>query len=115
MQFRIADVIREKLCLTLQKELPHSVAVEVEETSERKTTKQKDIIDIRVNIYVVRDSQKKIVIGKKGAVIKEIGRAARPEIEAICGKKVFLDIWVKVVEDWQRSPRILKELGYWWT
>jgi GTP-binding protein Era len=114
LKFRIADVVREKLCLNLEREVPHSVAVEVESIEERKTRKDEDIVDVRINIYVTRQSQKKIVIGSKGIVLKEVGRSARPEIEAICGKKVFLDIWVKVLKDWQQKPRVLKELGYWW-
>ncbi|MCK9572784.1 MAG: GTPase Era [Candidatus Omnitrophica bacterium] len=70
---------------------------------------------VRVNIYVNRPSQKKIVIGAKGELLKEIGREARKEIEAIFNKKVFLDIWVTVLRDWQDKPRILQELGYWLT
>jgi len=72
-------------------------------------------IHVRVNIYVNRPSQKKIVIGAGGKLIKEIGAQARQEIEAIFGKKVFLDIWVTVLKDWQDKPRILQELGYWLT
>jgi len=72
-------------------------------------------IHVKVNIYVNRPSQKKIVIGTGGKLIKEIGAQARQEIEAIFGKKVFLDIWVNVLKDWQNKPRILQELGYWLT
>ncbi|MCK9613920.1 MAG: GTPase Era [Candidatus Omnitrophica bacterium] len=72
-------------------------------------------VHVRVNIYVNRPSQKKIVIGAKGELLKEIGREARKEIEAIFNKKVFLDIWVTVLRDWQDKPRILQELGYWLT
>ncbi|MDD4183329.1 MAG: GTPase Era [Candidatus Omnitrophica bacterium] len=72
-------------------------------------------IHIKVNIYVNRPSQKKIVIGAGGKLIKEIGAQARQEIETIFGKKVFLDIWVTVLKDWQDKPRILQELGYWLT
>ena len=113
LKFRVSDIVREQLCLTLKKELPHSAAVEVEEIEERETLKKTPLIYIKVNIYVNRDSQKKIVIGKKGRALKEIGRAARPPIQKIVGKKVFLDIWVKVLGDWQQRPRILQELGYW--
>jgi len=109
LKFRVADVIREKLFLQLEEELPHSLAVEItEETDKGK------IIYIGANIYVRRNSQKRIVVGKGGEILKEAGRSAREEIEKIYNKKVFLDIWVKVMEDWQSSPRILKELGYWW-
>lgn len=108
LKFRIADIIREKLFLHLEKELPHSLAVEVE-----KIENKKKLIYIKINIYVKRNSQKKIVVGKQGLVLKEVGSLSRPEIERIYNKKVFLDIWVKVLTDWQSRPRILKELGYW--
>jgi len=108
-KFRVADIIREKLFLQLKKELPHSIAVEIEEINNKKK-----IVSIKANIYVKRNSQKRIVIGKAGVVLKEVGSRSRPEIEKIYNKKVFLDIWVKVLEDWQDRPRILKELGYWW-
>jgi GTP-binding protein Era len=109
LKFRISDIIREKLFLNLKKELPHSLAVEVEEITEKE-----NVFYIRVNIYVNRVSQKKIVIGKRGGLLKNIGKEARIEIEQILKKKVYLDIWVKVLEDWQKKTRILKELGYWW-
>ena len=109
VKFRVADIIREKLFLQLNKELPHSIAVEIEEINNKKK-----IVSIRAVIYVRRNSQKRIVIGKSGEVLKEVGSRSRPEIEKIYNKKVFLDIWVKVLEDWQDKPRILKELGYWW-
>ena len=109
LKFRVADIIREKLFLQLKKELPHSIAVEIEELNNKKK-----IVSIRANIYVKRNSQKRIVIGKSGEVLKEVGSRSRPEIEKIFNKKVFLDIWVKVLGDWQDRPRILKELGYWW-
>ena len=108
-KFRVADIIREKLFLNLQEELPHSVAVEVESEEDKKS-----IVSIKVNIYVIRNSQKKIVVGKNGEVLKRVGKLSRLEIEKIYNKKVFLDIWVKVLADWQDKPRILKELGYWW-
>jgi len=108
IKFRIADIIREKLFLQLKREVPHSVAVEIEEINNKKK-----IVSIRAVIYVKRNSQKRIVIGKAGEVLKEVGSRSRPEIEKIYNKKVFLDIWVKVLENWQDKPRILKELGYW--
>ncbi len=109
VKFRVADIIREKLFLQLKEELPHSIAVEVEQIEVKKK-----LIYIKVNIYVKRNSQKRIVIGKQGQILKNVGSLARPEIEKIYNKKVFLDIWVKVLSDWQSRPRILKELGYWW-
>ncbi len=109
IKFRMADIIREKLFLKLAEELPHDLAVEVDEIRRKKTAHY-----IKANIYVKRSSQKKIVVGKKGQILKDVGRLARIEIEKIIKKKVFLDIWVTVSKDWQNSPRILKELGYWW-
>ena len=115
MKFRIADIIREKLFFNLKKELPHSLAVEVEDMLDRgllKENSSKYPIYIKVNIYVNRLSQKKIVIGEKGSLIKHIGKESRTEIENLLNRKVYLDIKVKVLEDWQDKPRILQELGY---
>ncbi|RKY33599.1 MAG: GTPase Era [Candidatus Omnitrophota bacterium] len=109
LKLRVQDTIREKLFLNLKEELPHSVAVEVEEV-ERK----ENIVYIKANIYVNRDSQKKILIGKEGRFIKEVGKLAREELEVLFGKKVYLELEVKVLRNWQKKPRILKELGYWW-
>ncbi|HDN86097.1 MAG TPA: GTPase Era, partial [Candidatus Omnitrophica bacterium] len=109
LKLRVQDIIREKLFLNLKEELPHSVAVEVKEV-ERK----ENIVYIKANIYVNRDSQKKILIGKEGRFIKEVGKLAREELEVLFGKKVYLELEVKVLRNWQKKPRILKELGYWW-
>ena len=109
LNFRIADIIREKLFLRLKKELPHSLAVEASEIEDKAK-----VCSIKATIYVQRNSQKKIVIGKKAQDLKTIGTEARVDIEKIVGKKVFLDIWVTVLGDWQKRPRILKKLGYWW-
>ncbi|MDD5069824.1 MAG: GTPase Era [Candidatus Omnitrophica bacterium] len=107
LRFRFADIVREKLFLALNKELPHSIAVEIENIEEKEK-----VTHINAIIYVNRISQKKIVIGLGGEVAKHVGRAARLDIEKIVGRKVFLKIWVKVVVDWQNKTRILKELGY---
>jgi GTP-binding protein Era len=109
LKFRIADIVREKLFQHLKREIPHDLAVEIEEIEDKKRS-----VYIKANIYVKRNSQKKIVVGKGGEVLKEVGSLSRGEIEKIYNKKVFLDIFVKVLEDWQERPRILKELGYWW-
>ncbi len=109
LKFRVADVIREKLFSYLKEELPYSCAVNVEDIEDRK-----NLVYIKAYIYVNRDSQKKIVIGKDGSFIKKIGTESRKELEIIFGKKVFLDLEVKVIKEWQESTRILKELGYWW-
>lgn len=109
LQFRIADAIREKLFLRLKEELPHSLAVQIEEMLDKEK-----IYYVKANIYVNRASQKAIVIGKRASLLKEVGTEARKDIESIISKKVYLDIVVKVLKDWQNSPRILRELGYWW-
>ncbi len=115
LKLRIADIVREKLYSRLTKELPHSLAVEVEEMEEKLGQKGNPTIYIKVNIYVNRVSQRKIVIGKKGEGLREVGQAARFDIMPLFEKKrIYLDIMVKVVEDWQDKPRVLKELGYWW-
>ncbi len=107
LKFRVADIVREKIFVKLKEELPHSVAVEVMGIEDKDK-----LVYISINVYVNRSSQKAIVIGKKGEMLKEIGTLSRQEIEQILGKKVYLDIRVKVLPDWQRRPRILKELGY---
>lgn len=109
LKFRIADIIREKLFWRLGQELPHSIAVEVSEIKDKGKR-----VYLKINIYVKRNSQKKIVVGKSGAVLKEVGSLARKEIEVIYNKKAFLEIRVKVMADWQDNTRVLKELGYWW-
>jgi len=114
LEYRIADCVREKLFLQLREELPHSIAVEVEKIEDTKTKSGKPLANISVNIYVNRESQKRIIIGAKGEALKAVGTQAREDLEKMLDKKVFLQLWVKIVEDWQNKPRILKELGYWW-
>ncbi|MBR6013686.1 MAG: GTPase Era [Selenomonadaceae bacterium] len=103
----IAEIIREKILHVTEDEVPHSVAVDVEEMTERK----KSLTYIRAVIYVERDSQKGILIGKDGGFLKNIGKNARPEIEMLIGKKVFLDLWVKVKRGWRNSDGLIKSLG----
>ncbi|MCM8799924.1 MAG: GTPase Era [Candidatus Omnitrophica bacterium] len=103
----IADIIREKLFLLMKQELPHSIAVYVEELQERKNN-----FYIRAVILVERDSQKAIVIGKDGSILKEVGHKARQDIEELLEKKVFLETYVKVDPNWKKDPLTLKELGY---
>ncbi len=107
VKFRIADIVREKLFLNLKDELPHSLAVDVTAIEEKERS-----VYIEAYIYVNRNSQKQIVIGKKGSFIKEVGILSRKEIENIFNKKVYLRLQVKVVSNWQKKMRILKELGY---
>jgi len=157
LKFRIADIVREKLFLSLQEELPHSLAVEVvmieKRAAQGTSTQQHDSVEeehaqegdselfdvetgeieddfalssleqfkaspkggfiyIKVKIYVNQISQKKIVIGEKGSLLKSIGTQARREMETLFSRRVYLDIWVGVLSNWQDKPRILKELGY---
>jgi GTPase len=104
--FLAAELLREKLLAVAREELPHSLAVTVEEVEERP-----DLLVLRVVVRVERDSQKGIVIGKGGAVIKEAGTAARLELEALLGTRVHLETHVKVDKDWQRRPDALDRLG----
>ena len=103
-----AELVREKVLSLTRDEVPHSVAVDVDEM----TTRAKGDIYIRATIYVERDSQKGIVIGHKGAMLKEIGQLARPDIEMMLGGKVYLDLWVKVRKDWRNRDAILKSVGF---
>ena len=109
LKFQIAEIIREKAFNILKEELPYSVAVEVENIQEGNNKK---IIFIDAVIYVEKENHKKIVIGKKGQTIKKIGQLAREELEFLLGKKVYLNLWVKVKERWKENISILKDLGY---
>lgn len=104
----VAEIVREKLLLALRDEVPHAIAVYTEEMKQR----SKDKVYIRTTVFVERDSQKRIVIGKNGAILKEVGQKARQEIENLLGSSVFLDIWVKVKRDWRDKSSFLTELGY---
>jgi GTP-binding protein Era len=108
MRFLAAELIREKALLLLQQEVPHSIAVEVDEFSQR----DDNMTYISAVIYVERASQKGIVLGQKGSMIKKIGQAARPEIEELVGTKVYLELWVKVWEKWRTRESMLRQLGY---
>lgn len=103
----IAELIREKILHATQDEVPHSIAVDLEEF----TPRDNGTIFIRATIYVERDSQKGILIGKGGAMLKQVGAAARPEIEMLLGSKIFLDLWVKVKRDWRNSIGVLQSFG----
>lgn len=104
----ISEIIREKLLLRTKEEIPHTIAVEIEEI----TTRKKGMIYIRAVIYVERDSQKKIVIGKGGSVIRAVGADSRKEIQELMNSPIYLDLWVKVAPDWRNKDRALKALGY---
>jgi GTP-binding protein Era len=104
-----AEIIREKLLLTLDKEIPHGTAVVVTKFSQRE---QDDIIDLDVTIYCEKQSHKGIIIGKNGAMLKKIGELARKDIEQFMGAKVFLQTWVKVKENWRDSDSLLRNFGF---
>ncbi|WP_204988760.1 GTPase Era [Sporohalobacter salinus] len=108
-QFIITELIREKIMYLTREEVPHSVALEVVQMGKREN---QDLIDVNVNIYVERDSQKGIIIGKGGKRLKEIGRRAREDIEALLGSQIYLDLWVKVRKNWRDKEDALKMLGY---
>ena len=108
MRFIAAEMVREKALLLLRQEIPHSLAVVVTEWNERSA----EMTHIAATIYVERHSQKGIVLGSKGAMIREIGRAARPQIEEMVGTQVYLELWVKVLQKWRRNENHLRRLGY---
>lgn len=110
LKFYIAEIIREKVFNNTQKEIPYSVAVEVESIKEGDRNKNLLIID--AVIYVEKENHKGIIIGKKGQMLKKIGQQAREELEFLLGKKVHLNLWVKVREKWKQDIRLLKLLGY---
>jgi GTP-binding protein Era len=106
----VAELIREAILEGVRDELPHSIAVVVEEMGPRED--RDDLIDVHAVMYVERPSQKAIVIGSKGARLKEVGSRARHQIEALLGSRVYLDLRIKVAKDWQRDPRQLRRLGF---
>ena len=106
----MAELIREAALEGVRDELPHSLAVVIEDVEER--ADRDDMIDVHAVLYVERDSQKGIVIGKGGARLREVGTAARTQIEKLLGTKVFLDLRVKVAKNWQRDPKQLGRLGF---
>jgi len=106
----VAELIREAALEGVRDELPHSIAVVVEEMTRRGD--HSGLIEIHAIMYVERPSQKAIVIGTKGGRLKEVGSQARQQIEALLGTKVFLDLRVKIAKDWQRDPKQLRRLGF---
>ncbi len=108
VRFFVAEIIREKIFQAFKEEIPYSTCVQVEDYQEHE--QGKDLI--RAVIYVERDSQKGILIGKKGTALKRIGEAARKDIEAFIDHPVYLELWVKVKEQWRKDKRFLKEIGY---
>ena len=106
----MAELIREKALARVRDELPHSVAVLVEEMGP--DPEREDLLVIRAFLFVERASQKPIVLGRGGSVLRDIGTRARAELEALFGTQVYLDLRVKVAKDWQRDPRQLSRLGF---
>jgi len=105
----VSEIIREKALENLREEVPHSIAVEVEKMEKRK---DKNIIEIEATLYVERDSQKGIVIGKNGSMLKKIGSLARKEIELFLCEKIFMRLWVKVKKDWRKDESSINRFGY---
>ena len=102
LEERVAEVIREKALHLTREEVPHAVTVEVDEIAEKV---------VRAFIYVETKSQKGILVGKRGAMVREIGTRARPEVEALVGHPVYLELLVKVRPKWRRDPKLLERLG----
>ena len=107
----VAELVREKVLALTRDEIPHAVAVDIEEM----TTRQKGDVYIRAVIYVERESQKGIVIGAKGALLRTIGAQARSDVETLLGAKVYLDLWVKTRKDWRNRATALREFGFYET
>lgn len=107
-QFVVAELIREKILHMTREEIPHSIAVTIEDMR----VQDNGVVYIGAVIFVERDSQKGIIIGKKGELLKEVGKQARKDIEALLGSRTYLELWVKVKKDWRNQERILKDLGF---
>ena len=113
LEITIAELIREAMLEGVEDELPHSIAVVIEEMGMREgRPPDRPLMDIWAQLFVERDSQKAIVIGKGGARLKQVGTRARKEIQAIVGTPVYLDIHVKLAKDWQKDPKKLRRLGF---
>lgn len=108
-RFLMSEMIREKVLHLTHEEVPHSIAVEIEQINRPENSKA---IHVGAVIIVERSSQKGIIIGKQGKMLKEIGQKAREDIEKLLGSKVFLELWVKVEKDWRNKGKYLKEFGY---
>lgn len=108
-RFVVGEIIREKALRNLSEEVPHGIAVRIDDFKERENKK---LIDIRASIIIEKTSHKEIVIGKNGAMIKKIGMDARPEIEAFLASKVNLQLWVKVEKDWRKKEKLVDRFGY---
>lgn len=109
-RFIISELIREKVLHLTREEIPHSIAVVIDKI--RRDEENENMIRVQATIIVERDSQKGIVIGKRGALLKEVGTLARKDIEMLLGSKVYLELWVKVQKDWRNKSTFLRDFGY---
>ncbi|TVX94292.1 GTPase Era [Paenibacillus agilis] len=107
-QFVVAELIREKILHATREEIPHSIAVTIEDMR----VQENGVVYISAVIFVERDSQKGIIIGKQGALLKQVGKQARRDIETLLGSRTFIELWVKVKKDWRNHERVLKDLGF---
>jgi len=107
-RFIMAELIREKVFHLTSQEIPHSVAVVVDEVKKRSD----DLVVVNATIFIERESQKAIIIGKRGSMLKQIGQMAREEIEQLLGSRIYLDLWVKVKKDWRNREGMLRTFGY---
>lgn len=107
-QFVCAELIREKILHMTREEVPHSIAVTIEDMK----VESNGTVHISAVIFVERDSQKGIIIGKQGSLLKEVGKQARQDIQKLLGSKIFLELWVKVKKDWRNQDRVLRDLGF---
>ena len=107
-RFMVSEIIREKIIEATREEVPYSSAVEIVSWTER----EDGVVFIQANIYIERDGQKGIIIGKQGSRLKSIGTGARHDIENLLGKKVYLELWVKIRKDWRGDEGALRELGF---
>ena len=104
----VREIIREKILHLTSEEIPHAIGVNVD----RMIKEDEDRVRIEATIYVERDSQKGIVIGKGGKKLKEVGKRARRDIEMLLGSKVYLELWVKVQRDWRNKVNFIRQIGY---
>ncbi len=111
-KFMASEIIREKILMMFRDEVPHCVAVEIDEYKSPEEYPDRKKLYIRASLITETEGQKKIVIGSKGEMIKKLGEISRQSIEDITGLPVYLDLWVKVVQDWRRNNLVLKRLGY---
>ncbi|TMU85579.1 GTPase Era [Bacillus sp. BHET2] len=108
-RFIVSELIREKVLHMTREEIPHSIAVMIDKMEKKQ---DKDLIDVIATIIVERDSQKGIVIGKQGSMLKEVGKRARVDIENLLGTRVYLELWVKVQKDWRNRSSTLRDFGF---